>query len=174
MAPSVQQAIESLFTPLIRVLGPSNPSILSTVQACPPGAEDLVLRILTILTEKGKLPGPLTSVIKTTAQEKDLSPRFMVPIIADLNKQEIMRHLPRIVSLLNGRQSERDLIRSVFQSVVTTPPQNFGFTSTNVPRVRQSELLTPVELMVLLHQSEKEIGIKQSIEGAIFWLCLCL
>jgi hypothetical protein len=31
--------------------------------------------------------------------------------------------------------------------------------------VRQSELLTPAELMVLLHESEKEIGLKSAIEG---------
>lgn len=35
-----------------------------------------------------------------------------------------------------------------------------------MPRVRQSELLTPAELMVLLHESEKEIGLKSAIEGA--------
>lgn len=76
-----------------------------------------------------------------------------------------MRHLPRIISLLCGRQAEKDLIRAVFQSVVTTPPTTFGSVSTNMPRVRQSELLTPVELLVLIHLSEREIGIKQSIEA---------
>jgi symplekin len=35
-----------------------------------------------------------------------------------------------------------------------------------LPRVRQSELLTPAELMVLLHEAEKEIGLKSAIEGS--------
>jgi symplekin len=83
-----------------------------------------------------------------------------------------MRHLPRIVSILNGQQEPKNLVRSVFGSIVTTPPQTFGSVTSNLPRVRQSELLTPAELMVLLHHSEKEIGLKSAIEGLhslVFW-----
>jgi symplekin len=76
-----------------------------------------------------------------------------------------MRHLPRIVSILNGNTEPKNLVRSVFSSVVTTPPQSFGSVTSNLPRVRQSELLTPAELMVLMHDSEKEIGLKSAIEG---------
>lgn len=50
---------------------------------------------------------------------------------------------------------------------MTTPPQTFGSVTSNMPRVRQSELLTPAELMVLLHDSEKEIGIKSAKEGKL-------
>lgn len=78
---------------------------------------------------------------------------------------DILRHLPRIVSILNGQAEPKALVRSVFSSVVTTPPQTFGSVSSNLPRVRQSELLTPAELMVLLHQSETEIGLKAAMEG---------
>lgn len=62
----------------------------------------------------------------------------------------------------------KNLVRSVFSSVVQTPPQTFGTVSSNLPRAQQSERLSPAELMVLLHQSEKEIGLKSAIEG----LCL--
>lgn len=78
-----------------------------------------------------------------------------------------MRHLPRIVSILDGSQEPKNLVRSVFSSVVTTPPQTFGSVSSNMPRVRQSELLTPAELMVLLHESEKEISLKSAKEGIV-------
>lgn len=53
---------------------------------------------------------------------------------------------------------------------MTTPPQTFGSVTSNLPRVRQSELLTPAELMVLLHDSEKEIGLKSAIEGMIYFI----
>jgi symplekin len=76
-----------------------------------------------------------------------------------------MRHLPRIVSILDGQTEPKNLVRSVFGSIVTTPSQAFGSVTSNLPRVRQSELLTPVELMVMLHESEKEIGLKSAIEG---------
>lgn len=69
--------------------------------------------------------------------------------------------------MLNGTPDVRQLVKSVFESIVTTPPQTFGSVTSNLPRVRQSELLTPAELMVLLHESEKEIGLKSTIEGML-------
>ena len=71
------------------------------------------------------------------------------------------------MSILNGTPEPKNLVRSVFSSVVTTPPETFGKVTSNLPRVRQSELLTPAELMVLLHESEKEIGLKSAIEGEL-------
>ena len=82
-----------------------------------------------------------------------------------LLQADILRHLPRIVSILNGTPEPRNLVRSVFSSIVKAPPETFGKVTSNLPRVRQSELLTPAELMVLLHESEKEIGLKSAIEG---------
>jgi len=67
--------------------------------------------------------------------------------------------------MLNGTQEANKVVRSVFSSIVTTPPQSFGTVTSNVPRVRQSELFTPAELMVVLHEKEKEIGLKSTIEG---------
>ena len=78
---------------------------------------------------------------------------------------DILKYLPRIVSILNGTPEPKNLVRSVFSSVVTTPPETFGKVTSNLPRVRQSELLTPAELMVLLHESEREIGLRSAIEG---------
>ena len=74
------------------------------------------------------------------------------------------------MSILNGQPEPKNLVRSVFNSVVQAPPQTFGSVTSNLPRVRQSELLTPAELMVLLHESEKDIGLKAAIEGACFIL----
>lgn len=71
--------------------------------------------------------------------------------------------------MLNGTPEPNKVVRSVFSSIVTTPPQSFGTITSNVPRVRQSELFTPAELMVVLHEKEKEIGLKSTIEGTYFF-----
>lgn len=68
--------------------------------------------------------------------------------------------------MLDGTQEKKTLVRSVFSSIVATPAQAFGSATSNLPRVRQSELLTPAELMVILHDSGKEIGLKSAIEGS--------
>lgn len=73
--------------------------------------------------------------------------------------------------MLNGSPENKQVVKGVFESIVTTPPQTFGSVTSNAPRVRQSELLTPAELMVLLHESEKEIGLKSAIEGESSSIC---
>ncbi|KAG5647460.1 hypothetical protein DXG03_009391 [Asterophora parasitica] len=188
MDTTVQDAIQELITALIRSLGSSHGKLLTLMRTCPPGAESLALRVLTIFTENGRASTQLVALVKALINERDLDARFLIPIIAEMDKvqclstvvidlgrlmdsnvsndqPDIMRHLPRIVSILNGQAEPKNLVRSVFSSVVTTPPQTFGSVTSNMPRVRQSELLTPAELMVLLHDSEKEIGLKSAIEA---------
>jgi symplekin len=168
---SVQEAIQELITALVRSLGPGNGKILTLMRTFPPGAETLALRILNIFTEHGRPNAQLVVLVRGLIAERDLDARFLIPIIAEMDKPDIMKHLPRIVSILNGTQETKELVRSVFGAVVTTPPQTFGSVTSNLPRVRQSELLTPAELMVLLHDTEKEIGLKSAIEGmcVVIW-----
>ncbi|KAI0091687.1 Symplekin tight junction protein C terminal-domain-containing protein [Irpex rosettiformis] len=165
MDETVQEKIQQLITPLIRALGSSHGKLLTLLRKFPPGAETLALRVLTIFTETGRPSSQLVVLVKGLISERDLDARFLIPIIAEMDKADILKYLPRIVSILNGKPEPKNLVRSVFGSIVTTPPQSFGTVTSNLPRVRQSELLTPVELMVLLHESEKEIGLKQAIEA---------
>ncbi|KAF9072274.1 Symplekin tight junction protein C terminal-domain-containing protein [Rhodocollybia butyracea] len=146
---TVQEAIQELITALVRSLGSSHGKLLTLMRTCPPEASSLALLAL----------------VKGLINEQDLDARFLIPIIAEMDKPDIIRHLPRIVSTLNGKPEAKALVRSVFGSIVTTPPQTFGSVTSNMPRVRQSELLTPAELMVLLHDSEKEIGIPSAKEA---------
>ncbi|OSD03106.1 hypothetical protein PYCCODRAFT_296574 [Trametes coccinea BRFM310] len=165
MEVSVQETIQQLITPLIRALGASHGKLLTLLRTFPNGADSLALRVLTILTEHGRPSAQLVALVKSLVNERDLSARFLIPIIAEMDKADIIRHLPRIVSILNGTPEPKSLVRSVFSSIVQVPPETFGKVTSNLPRVRQSELLTPAELMVQLHQSEKEIGLKSAIEA---------
>ncbi|KAI6112643.1 Symplekin tight junction protein C terminal-domain-containing protein [Pisolithus sp. B1] len=162
---SVQEAIQGLITALVKSLGSNNGKLLTLMRTCPPGSESLALRVLTIFTEHGRPSAQLVALVKGLISERDLDARFLIPIIAEMDKGDILRYLPRVVSILNGQPEPKNLVRSVFSSVVTTPPQTFGSVTSNLPRVRQSELLTPAELMVLLHEAEKEIGLKSAIEA---------
>jgi len=165
MDSSTQEVIQNLITPLVKSLGSSNGKLLTLMRTCPAGSESLALRVLAIFTESGRPSAQLVALVKGLISERDLDARFLIPIIAEMDKSDILRYLPRIVSILNGEAEPKNLVRSVFNSVVTTPPQTFGSVTSNLPRVRQSELLTPAELMVLLHESEKEIGLKAAIEA---------
>ncbi|KAJ7583294.1 Symplekin tight junction protein C terminal-domain-containing protein [Mycena floridula] len=162
---TVQEAIQDLITALIRSLGSSHGKLLTLMRTCPKGSESLALRVLTIFTENGRPSTQLVALVKALISERDLDPRFLIPIIAEMDKPDILRYLPRIVSMLNGQPGPKSLVKSVFASVVETPPQTFGSVTSNMPRVRQNELLSPPELMVLLHETAEESGVKSTIEA---------
>ncbi|KZT34250.1 hypothetical protein SISSUDRAFT_1065486 [Sistotremastrum suecicum HHB10207 ss-3] len=162
---SVQEALQDLLTPLIRSLGSGHGKLLTLLRNIRRGAESLALRVITIFTENGRPSAPLVALVKALIAERNLDARFLMPIIGEMDKADIIRHLPRVVATLNGTAEQKNIVRSVFTTIISTPSENFGTVSSNEPRVRHSELLTPAELMILLHQYEKEIGLKSAMEG---------
>ncbi|EJU03654.1 hypothetical protein DACRYDRAFT_21169 [Dacryopinax primogenitus] len=164
MDSSVQEAIQDLITNLVKTLGQSNGKLLTLLRTFPAGSETLALRVLNILTETRRPSAPLVALIKAIVAERNLDVRFLMPILSEMEKADILRYLPRIVATLTGQAAEKALVRSVFSSIVTAPPQTFA-TSSNQPRAKQSELLTPVELMVLLHHIDRDAGLKPTIEA---------
>ncbi|CAE6412938.1 unnamed protein product [Rhizoctonia solani] len=164
MEPTVQEAMQDLLAPLVRSLGPTNAKLLSLIKTFEPGAESLILRIIKILTENGRPNANLVALVKELIAERDLDARFLMPIIGEMDKPDIVKNLPRIVSMLNGKPEPKALVKSAFQAIVAAPPESFTKGSSNQPRMKQSEQLTPVDLMVLLHE-DKEIGIKPAMEA---------
>lgn len=83
---TVQEAIQSLITALVRSLGSSHGKLLTLMRTCPPGAESLALRVLTIFTEHGRPSPQLVALVKGLINERDLDARFLIPIIAEMDK----------------------------------------------------------------------------------------
>ena len=83
---SVQEAIQDLITALIRSLGPNHGKLLTLMRTFPSGAESLALRVLTIFTENGRPSPPIVSLVKSLLSERDLDARFLIPIIAEMDK----------------------------------------------------------------------------------------
>ncbi|UZJ52231.1 hypothetical protein CBS101457_001551 [Exobasidium rhododendri] len=166
MPPVVQEAVKQIIHPLIQTLGPNNSKLLSLIRQHPPGSESLAVAVFSVMTEKQKSK-KVVELVKEMAEEKsDIDPRFLIPILPDLVKAEIIKYLPRVVTILSSEKAEdRATIKAVFTSIVTMPAQGFGSISSNLPRVRSSELLSPVELMSLLHHAEREIGLKTTAEA---------
>jgi symplekin len=86
MDKTVQEAIQDLITPLIRSLGSSHSKLLTLMRHCAPGSESLVLRILTIFTEHGRPSVQLVALVKSLIIERDLDARFLIPVIAEMDK----------------------------------------------------------------------------------------
>lgn len=84
MTPEIQDALESLLTPLIQSLG-ATAKLLDLLRHFPPGAEKLALKILYILSSAGSSL-VLVNVVKGLMSERDIDPKFVIPIIGSLDK----------------------------------------------------------------------------------------
>lgn len=83
---TVQEAIQDLITALIKSMGPSHPKILTLLRTFPDGAHTLALRILTIFTDNGRPSPTIVSLVKGLIGERELDARFLIPIIAEMDK----------------------------------------------------------------------------------------
>ena len=86
MEESVQETIQTLITPLVRALGPTHGKLLTLLRTFPRRSETLALRVLNIFTEVGRPSSQLVAVIKALMNEGDLDARFLIPIIAEMDK----------------------------------------------------------------------------------------
>lgn len=162
----IQPIVEKHIQPLIRNLGPNNAKLISLIQDHPPESESLAICIYSVMTEKQRSKKVVELVKEMASYKSDIDARYLIPILPDVEKADIIRFLPRVISILQSEKAEdRATIKSVFTSIVTPPEQGFGSVSTNLPRVRQSELLSPVELMSLLHHADKDVGLKTAAEA---------
>ncbi|KAG5220754.1 Symplekin tight junction protein [Salix suchowensis] len=87
---TVQKAIQELITALIRSLGPNHGKLLTLMRTCPPGAESLALRVLTIFTEHGRPSAQLVALVKGLISERDLDARSSYPSSRKWTKSEIL------------------------------------------------------------------------------------
>lgn len=177
MEASVQNAVQDHLAPVIRSIGtasgtPAYSKLLSLLRTFRSGAESLALHVIKILSDGGRPSSQLVALVKELIDERDLDARFLIPIIAELDRSEIIRQIPRVVSMLGANVpgskpgEEKTLVRSVFMAVLEKPESGFGKVSTNLPRLKETQLLEPVRLLVLLHESP-EINISSAREGAV-------
>lgn len=91
-------------------------------------------------------------------------------------QSDLRKQIPRIISILPGKAlspdappPEREQVRQIINQLVTPGP------SANTPAAKkkaQLEAFTPAELMVLLHSSEKNAGLKATMEGTSHRCCV--
>lgn len=70
------------------------------MRQCPDGSESLALRVLTIFTEHGRPSSQLVALVKALINERDLDPRFLIPIIAEMDK--VSPPFPSSVNIVNA------------------------------------------------------------------------
>ncbi|EIW67114.1 hypothetical protein TREMEDRAFT_74647 [Tremella mesenterica DSM 1558] len=140
MESEIQDAVEAEISRLVQSMGATE-KLLEVLRNFPQGAEKLALRVMTILSGEGSSQ-VLVTVVKGLMVERNLDPRFIIPVLGQLDKAEIEKQIPRIVTLLEEPDT-RELVKTAFVSVL--------------------QKMTPADLLVALHS--EETGLKVTIEA---------
>jgi hypothetical protein len=159
---------------------------LESLRNFPPESEAFALHVVTVLTDSARPSPALVDVIKARAEERDLSAPFLIPIAAQMNRvskavvpawaallshmwntsqTELYRFLPTMLGVLNESTVEnKETIRNVFRSIISISDIH---ASTNLPKSKPEEM-SAADLLVLLHEDEKKIGVSAAKEGE-YW-----
>ncbi|CAJ0759936.1 12380_t:CDS:10 [Entrophospora sp. SA101] len=153
---SLRQLLKSMIrkyaSKLVEIIGLNG--LLETFQNFPDGTQDLVLRMLIVYTNNNVLPPKLVSTVKEVIAERDLDGRFLFPTIAYFEKEDILKHLPKVLLTLDASEKQRDLVKKVFHKILT--PSHGSTNPTN-------STVTPIELLVAIHKMS--VPLKQLAEG---------
>ena len=90
LQPPIAEAIESLFTPLVQSLGPTQ-RLLDVIRNFPPGADKLALKVIGVLSSErgGAVVGEVVKGLLRTREDLDVG--FVIPIIGELDKVSCVR-----------------------------------------------------------------------------------
>eukprot|EP01133_Synstelium_polycarpum_P015596 gene15596-18528_t len=92
----VKSELVSRIGPVARAIGMQNDALLQTVRMCPVGAESLMFEMLNSVVGSDRPTADFVAAVKTLLLTSD-TPRFYLPIIAGLTKEDIVALLPTIV-----------------------------------------------------------------------------
>lgn len=76
-----------------------SPEMITFVQNCPDGSEILVVRVISILTEKQQPSARLVACVKDLYQKRFSDVRFLIPVLTGFSKREIIEILPQLIKL---------------------------------------------------------------------------
>lgn len=166
----VQAAMQKHVTPVARAVGPNSTSLLEVLRHYPDGAGSLVVALLRILIDKGHTRA-LAELVRDLDARGELPNEFLLPLLPQLDRDAMLAALPRAVSTLaDGTDERKAEVYRLFQTLMAPALQASGADGEHAPSTTAS--LTPVELLVLLHVHEKEIGVKAAL--AAVQLCFSM
>lgn len=158
----VQAAMQKHVTPVARSVGPNSTALLDVLRNYPDGADTLVVALLRILTEKSHTRA-LAELVQYLCAHRGLDVEFLLPLVAYLDREAMLEALPKVVSVLSDPSEEHKIeVHRLFQTLIAPAMQAAGAQGGG-EQPTTTATLTPVDLLVLLHVHEKEIGLKAAL-----------
>ncbi|WFD28368.1 hypothetical protein MNAN1_003378 [Malassezia nana] len=158
----VQAAMQKHVSPVARSVGPNSTALLDVLRDYPDGADTLVVALLRILTEKSHTRA-LAELVQYLCAHRGLDVEFLLPLVAHLDRDAMLEALPKVVSVLSDPSEEHKMeVHRLFQTLIAPAIQASGAQAAGEQSTTTASL-TPVDLLVLLHVHEKEIGLKATL-----------
>ncbi|KAJ3125343.1 hypothetical protein HK098_000350 [Nowakowskiella sp. JEL0407] len=169
---STQRSIRTAIHPLIKsLLGNAEyvGKLCVLIKDFPVGSESLVLRILGIMTEKKWPTEQILNIVREILKTRNDDVRFLVPVVSAFKKDELLEQLPKIVSLLDGSEHQRKIVRDIFLGMIDITDIVEGLKVSDEKNAQVYAQLkapmTPIELLVALHTLEDAVGLKRLMEA---------
>ncbi|KAL4399229.1 mRNA polyadenylation protein [Malassezia pachydermatis] len=160
----VQAAMQKHVTPVARSVGPNSTALLDVLRHYPEGADSLVVALLRILIDKGHTRA-LAELVRDLCATRNLSVEFLLPLVPQLDREAMLEALPRVVSVLaDGSEEHKVEVHRLFQTLIAPALQAAGAEAAGEQPTTTASV-TPVELLVLLHVHEKDIGLKAALQA---------
>lgn len=156
ISPSAQTAIETCISPLVRSMSQNKAAsqrLIELVHTAPEGSENLVLKVLMIMTELVKPSIKLIETVKHVVAEKKLDMQFIAPIMAGLEREEVMVYLPKLFLMLDGTLGRKSVVAEILVRL-TAIDMNSG-----------KAAIDAVDILVEVNNMDSQIGLKKCLEG---------
>ena len=133
-----QSAIAANAPGLAKTMGATASALLTVIQDPPPGSMELVLVMLSVLTQSGTPPEPLVKAC-TQLFNASKDPRALAPALPGMDKTMVLRLLPLVLNL------PQDALKTTIARLITSTSPGGG----QAPAA--PALFSPSELLAALH-----------------------
>lgn len=156
LPPSAQVGVENCIAPLIRSMSQNKAAsmrLIDLVRDSPEGSENLVLKILMIMTELVKPSEKLIEIVRHVVAERKLDMQFIAPILAGFSKEEILVYLPKLFLMLDGTPGRKTVVSDIITRL-TAPDILSG-----------KGAIDAVDILVEVNNMDSQITLKKCLEG---------
>ncbi|CAG8436024.1 743_t:CDS:10 [Ambispora gerdemannii] len=148
----VRKIMTQNMIPVIKSIGMNSPKLLQLIRNFPEGCDTLALKMVVSLTSAMRPSPQLVSTVKSAMEQRNLDSRFLIPIISALEKNEIIVHLPKVINILDGTETQKRPVKEVFTAAT-------GSTTTQIPSGQPTTApLIPSELLLALHHMDGQVS----------------
>jgi symplekin len=147
--------LNAIITPLFTQIPVDD--LLDFISNFPIGSEPLVLSMISTLLKNDEIKQDVIEKTRITFIEKDLDVRFLNLIITSLDRDNVLKHLPKVVESLDGGEESSGNVKTIIRALTEIKPA--------LGDEPPESIVTAPELLIKIHNLEGLCSLKCILEG---------